>query len=82
MFINIEFQKKTTIKKPTGLIITGWLTIEGKNPIYEISICLAGFSLASSFLGIEIFRMPFSYLASIFSEFTISGNVKERWNEV
>ena len=48
---------------------------------YEMEICLAGFGLASSFLGIEILRMPFSYFAPIFSPSAEFGRVNERLND-
>jgi hypothetical protein len=52
----------------------GSLTI----PAYFTAICLAGFTLASSFLGMFTLSMPFLWEADIFSESTVSGRLKER----
>ena len=48
---------------------------------YLISICRAGFVLASSFFGICTLRIPPSYFAEILSFSTKLGKVKERLND-
>ena len=61
---------RSLLRRPTLLV-----------PNYEILMVRAGFSFASSFLGMTTCKTPSLCRAEIFSAFRVSGMLKERENE-
>jgi hypothetical protein len=61
--------------------VKSWLYSASFFPDHAIAMCFGGFGFASSLFGMTTFRMPFSYLALIFSLSTVLGNVNDLLND-